>query len=521
MRCVLLVCAVLCMAAAAHAQSAASFAFVLWGEGVDGQPVAMARAVVERATSCPVLQRASGAWQEMTPRQRPPGGHFRDVLVCETLYPFGEATAVLAAGRRLELPVVTPARPRRVLLMGDSGCRGETERKPQPCTGDGFTRVWPFGVIAEDEKRSAADLIVHVGDYNYRNTPRSMALSPRATGYARPQTVKVYDTGDLDDEDDVPEDPIGPAYWSQNMQGSPIPDVWSAWRDDFFVPATRLMKTAPWLFVRGNHELCSRAGPGWFYLLDPGSALLGGARNQGECPPQTPAGWQAGAWPRAQPFEGRPFPVRITPPMRLKLGDLDLISIDSANAGDVYIYNLDSYVDQLRKVAAILSERRPTWLVTHRPFWGVVNKIHGGPTGHHEPYGFINLTEQQALKAAIPNGLPANVTAVMSGHMHRFQAIGFGDRRPPQLIVGTAGIVLSHTHPVPPTPGDRQAIAVPKLDGIDAAVVGLTDHGAMLLEPGKDGAWTGTMVSETGRVLATCDSAWPPASRRQSVCRLQ
>ena len=91
----------------------------------------------------------------------------------------------------------------------------------------------------------------------------------------------------------MPEVPIGPAYWSQNMQGSPIPDVWPAWRDDFFMPAARLMKTAPWLLVRGNHELCSRAGPGWFYLLDPASALLGGARIQESCPPQTPAGLAA------------------------------------------------------------------------------------------------------------------------------------------------------------------------------------------------------------------------------------
>jgi Calcineurin-like phosphoesterase len=495
MRRVMLVLAFWGLAAAARAQSPASFAFVLWGEGADGQPVAMARAVVERATSCPVLRRASGAWQEMTPRQRPPGGHFRDVLVCETLYPFNEAAVVLVGDRRLDLPVVTAATPRRVLVMGDSGCRGDVERKPQPCTGDGFTKVWPFGVIAEDEKRLTADLIIHVGDYNYRNTPRSMTLQPRATGYARPITVKVYDTGDLDDEDDVPEGPIGPAYWSQNMQGSPIPDVWPAWREDFFLPATRLMKTAPWLFVRGNHELCSRAGPGWFYLLDPGSALLGGARNQEHCPPQTPAGWQPGAWPQAQPFDGRPFPIRISPPMRLKLGDLDIISIDSANAGDVYVYNVDAYIEQFRQVAGILGERRPTWLVTHRPFWGVVKKIHGGPTGHDEPYGFINLTEQQALAKVFPNGLPANVTAIMSGHMHRFQAIGFGDKRPPQLIVGTAGIVLSNTHPVPPSPDDRQAIRVPRLDGVDAAVVGFSDFGAMVIEPGKAGAWTGAMVS--------------------------
>lgn len=493
---------------------------MLWGEGADGQPVAMARAVIEGATRCPVLRRASGAWQQMTPRQRPPGGHFRDVLACETLYPLGEATAVLVGERRLELPVVSTATPRRVLVMGDSGCRGEALRKPQPCTGDGFTKVWPFGVIAEDEQRLAADLIIHVGDYNYRNTPGTMVLPPSATGYARPITARIYDTGDLDDEDDIPEEPLGPGYWSQNMQGSPVPDVWPAWRDDFFVPAQRLLKTAPWLLVRGNHELCSRAGPGWFYLLDPGSELLGGKRNQEHCPDQTPPGWQAGAWPLAEPFEGQPFPIRVSPPMRLKLGELDLISVDSSNAGDVFLYTLDSYVEQYRRVAAILGERRPTWLVTHRPLWGVVRKSHGEVAGNAS-YGFINVTQQAALAKVFPDGLPANVTAVLSGHMHRFQAIGFGDRRPPQIITGTAGIVLSRVQPPPPSAGDKRPIQVPKLDGVDAAVVGLMDHGAMVLEPGSGGAWSGAMVSETGRVLATCDSAWPRQDRHQSVCRLQ
>ena len=76
MRCALFLVVFLCLASAARAQSAA-FAFVLWGEGADGQPVAMARAVVERATACPLLQRASGARQGMTPRQRPPDGRFQ------------------------------------------------------------------------------------------------------------------------------------------------------------------------------------------------------------------------------------------------------------------------------------------------------------------------------------------------------------------------------------------------------------------------------------------------------------
>ncbi len=88
-----------------------------------------------------------------------------------------------------------------------------------------------------------------------------------------------------------------------------------------------------------------------------------------------------------------------------------------------------------------------------------------------------------------PNGLPSNVTAVLAGHMHRFQAIGFGDRRPPQLIVGTAGIILSHVQPVPPSPDDKQPILVPKLDGIDAG------------GGGPDGPWRHDAGAGQGRRL--------------------
>ena len=104
-----------------------------------------------------------------------------------------------------------------------------------------------------------------------------MVLSPRVTGYDRPLTVKVYDTGDLDDED-VPEVPIGAGYWSQNMQGSPIPDTWAAWRDDFFMPAARLMKTAPWLLgARQPRALQSRRAG---LVLSPRSGVGAAGRRQ-------------------------------------------------------------------------------------------------------------------------------------------------------------------------------------------------------------------------------------------------
>ena len=522
---ILIVAVLSSVAVGARAQSnpPAFFAFVLLGEGSDGRPVPMARTVVEQATTCPLLQRASGARQAMTPRQRPPGGGFDAVLVCEALYPTGEAASVIVDDRHLDLPVVSTGTPRRIVLLGDSGCRGQAERKPQSCVGDGYDKMWPFGSISVEGAHDQPDLIVHVGDYNYRGTPRSMVLPTSATGYAQDLRVNVFDTGDLDDEDDEPRVPIGPAYWSQNMQGSPIPDNWANWRDDFFIPSSRLLVAAPWILNRGNHELCSRAGPGWFYLLDAGSPLLGPGHRQISCPPQTPAGWQPGAWPKppAVPFADQPFPTEPTPPMRLRLGALNIIAVDSSYAGDAVIYGLDHYVAQYRSVAAMLAEdTTPTWIVTHRPIWGVVKVDKGSPAGD-APYGFVNVTQQVAVATAFPNGLPSHLAAVIAGHMHRFQAIGFDSRRPPQLVVGTGGMELSHVQPVPSPDDPKRPIRVPDFDGSTGFVVGLSDFGAMVMTVGERGAWTSVLMGTTGQTLATCDSRWPGPGSRRSVCELR
>ena len=51
--------------------------------------------------------------------------------------------------------------------------------------------------------------------------------------------------------------------------GSPFGDNWPTWQADFFAPAQPLLRAAPWVVVRGNHEDCSREGLGWFRFLDP------------------------------------------------------------------------------------------------------------------------------------------------------------------------------------------------------------------------------------------------------------
>lgn len=499
-------------------QSGAAFAFVLLAEGADGAPVAMVRTIAEGAALCPRLEPASGAPQQMTERPRPPTGGFDEVLVCEARYPVGLASSVVVNGRRIALPAISFDMPRRVALFGDTGCDDSHKKTAQECDSI-HTRSWPFAELARDVDIQAPDLFVHVGDYNYRGTPLKLVLPPRATGYARDLAVEVYDVGDIDE---------GPApraaklaYWSQNVPGSPQIDNWPAWRDDFFTPAHRLLPAAPWVFTRGNHELCSRAGPGWFYLLDAGSALLGPGRQQAVCPPQLPADWRPGAWPAppAAPFAGQLFPNQTTAPMRLKLGGLNLVVVDSSNAADAFVYNLDIYTKQYRAVAGLLADRTPTWLVTHRPIWGVVLAEHGQPAPN-APYGFINVTQQAAVAQVFPRGLPAHVAAIVTGHTHRFQAIGFQGRRPPHIVVGTGGIELHDVTPKPSPDHPLRAVAVPNLAGTDAFVVGLKDFGMLVLEPRNGGAWTGYLMGPHRKIMAICDSA---AARQpgQSVCALQ
>jgi hypothetical protein len=105
--------------------------------------------------------------------------------------------------------------------------------------------------------------------------------------------------------------------------------------------------------------------------------------------------------------------------------------------------------------------------------------------------------------------------------MHRFQATGFGGRRPPQLVVGTGGMELSHNHPVP-SPGDpKRPIRVSDLAGVLGFVVGLSDFGAMVVSVGEHGAWTSALLGTAGETLATCDSRWPSSGSERSVCALK
>lgn len=89
---------------------------------------------------------------------------------------------------------------------------------------------FPFARIAARAAAGHRDLIVHVGDYHYRETPC-------------PDAVHGCDA--------IP--------WGYG---------WDAWAADFFTAASPLLAAAPTAPVRGNHESCARAGQGWWRFLD-------------------------------------------------------------------------------------------------------------------------------------------------------------------------------------------------------------------------------------------------------------
>ena len=142
---------------------------------------------------------------------------------CEAAVPPGAVAAVLDGK---PLPLARP-NPQRILMFGDTGCRLETGNAFQDCNDPA---TWPFPRIAAVAATARPDLVIHVGDYHYR-------------------------------ESACPIDNRGCA-------GSPWGYGWDAWNADFFAPAAPLFAAAPWVMVRGNHEDCSRAGEGWFRFMD-------------------------------------------------------------------------------------------------------------------------------------------------------------------------------------------------------------------------------------------------------------
>ena len=384
-----------------------------------GPQGAVARAVLAEGSACPAIT-IDGAQRPMSVRAQP-DAMFR-VLVCEALIPPTAAAASLA-DRPLPVPRRTLA---AIAAFGDTGCRlkaskvsgkgkdaddDEDSSKFQDCT---IPSKWPFAQLAESVAAAKPDLVIQVSDYLYRQS----ACPPGDAGCAR----------------------------------SPYGDDWPTWKADFFAPAAPALLAAPWI-VRGNHEICKRAGAGYFRLLDP-----------------TPA-------------QAPPPCIDVIPQFTVSIGGQAFIVFDSSNAADKCPCDPTAYAAQF----AAMRPAAGTWLLTHRPIWGFRS---------HERT--LNATLQQAL--AQWNGRPPDgIALVLAGHIHLAEVLSFADKRSPQFVLGTGSTLLA---------GKIKGELTGRMIGGTRVSYGRADHrfGFALLTRAADG-WRADFHDLAGASLFRCQIA--------------
>lgn len=429
------------LAALAFAAPAAAGPYVIMGP--DG--VAVARTLSDK-TTCPNI-RIDGRDQRMTMRasaatlpQRPtqslpelskPSAF--PAAVCEAALPPGTRTASIA-GRALPLP---PGEARRIVVIGDTGCRLKASEQAFQDCNDGT--AYPFAKIAGRAAAWKPDMVVHVGDLLYRENPCPAART--------------------------------------GCQGSPWGYGLDAWRADFFDPAAPLLAAAPWVMVRGNHENCSRAGQGWWRMIDPRPLEAGR-----DC--IDPTNDSAGDW---------------SPPYAVPLGgNAQLVVMDLAIAGTKAISPADPRIPQFRQsftdLARLAQGATFTFAADHYPILGY-KAARGKDDGIQLEGG------NDALTPTFANSLPNGVDVLLSGHVHLWEQVGYASRHPSQFIAGFSGTdedVIPLPDALPeefaPAPGAR----------IEHASHLLFEFGYMTLERTGARQWHAEVWDKDGRAVRVC-----------------
>jgi hypothetical protein len=305
------------------------------------------------------------------------------------------------------------------------------------------------------------DLVIHVGDYHYREAPCP--------------------------------------FFNVGCAGSPYGYGWDAWRADFFVPAKNLLAVAPWIVVRGNHESCARAGQGWWRFMDPRRLTPGQDCND-------PGNDIIGDY--SSPYF---VPIGTTAE-----GDAQFIVFDSSRVS-IAALPLDNrmyrnYHDQFLVVMALASRKPQTFFVNHHPLLGFA----ANPDNPQSPFPG-NAMLQSVLSPMHPIVLfPPTVQALFAGHNHAFQVVDFSTGQPPQFIVGNGG-----DWPDEPLPSPFPMQQQPAPGAVVANFTATNRFGFMTMERDAGGwmmkAWDvhGAPVTTCtlARHVARCEPLIPPPTR--------
>ncbi|HVZ74402.1 MAG TPA: metallophosphoesterase [Polyangia bacterium] len=359
------------------------------------------------------------------------------VSTCEFNIPSG-ALAATVAGKKLPLP---KANVQRVVVVGDTGCRLSIGNPWQACNDPA---QWPFGTISSVAAAMKPDLVLHVGDYQYRdNACPTDGTQPQCQGMS----------------------------WGYG---------YDTWKDDLFTPAAPLLAAAPWIMVRGNHETCNRAGQGWYRFLDinPYSATK-------NC--NDPANDDLGNY---------------NDPWAVTFGDTQVIAFDSANTSksayapatkpaDVTPFN--NYTTELGE-AQVFSQNASflSIFAVHHPILGYTP---GSPLTGGNP-GMLSVMNAKYPSAYYPPG----VGLAMHGHVHDFQGISFASGHPATFVAGHGGDNLDAALP--------SSITIPPAaNTVVDKIAYSASFGFMVMDKVGPQNWTYTAYRVDGTVLTQCTQA--------------
>ena len=425
------------LAVSAHATPIA--AYTLMGEN------ATVVRVVTAADRCPALS-VDGRVVPLAERMPPATLALRPTAMGParskpSVFPYRTCEAALAPGARhasvegmplsLARRVVT-----RIVVIGDTGCRIKG-KVAQACDD---AAAFPFAAIAARAAAWHPQLVVHVGDYLYRET----ACPSDASGCAR----------------------------------SPWGYGWDAWAADFFTPAAPLLAAAPWVVVRGNHESCARGGQGWWRLLDPR--------------PLAPRRDCNDAADDAVGDAGSAYPVPLGRGGQVVVADLAAVGDEATPADD------PRFADTTRvwhDIAAQSTRASFTFMAAHKPVLGFKSvkgnraDIRTATEGLTSVFGTLD-----------PLLLPAGIDVVLSGHEHVWQQVGYGGRLPSQFITGFSG-TQEDSVPLPVALPPSATTAGVRPDTFSSWSDGF---GYMTLERRGRGRWAATVWDVHGAVVNRC-----------------
>jgi hypothetical protein len=406
----------------------------------------VARAVVPAGSACPSLV-ADGKVLPMQWRRAAPntGAAFSPVLVCNRAIPVGTTSASVGG---LRIPASMPARVTRLGIFDDTGCRIRSGDETQDCAND---RAWPLARIARRVAASRPQVVLMPGDFFYRESACPPSEQALCAGSPPP------------------------------VAGMPFTDQAYGWIADALLPLQPVLRTAPLIVARGNHEACWRAGNGFMLFMDPRP------KTWDDCAPVRGPGGALTA----------PEVVTAPYPIDLPVGKgrtLRLVIADTSEGSDTHVTTAAALMAPRFAAAARMAapvRGRESWLVTHRPLFGFWSLLRVQP-------GRSPWVSADAVAAA--RGTLGNYRLIASGHVHVAQAVQVPGQ-PGQLVLGNGSTELE-----PPT-GYATPDFGPGSPPYPAPTWSwtLAEFGYAIGTPGaRPGRWTLRLRDMDGRRQATC-----------------